>query len=287
MKNLELRALEAIGRPAIFEIPSQHGRAVGDVMIFEPASNRIYLKSSQGIVVEHEDQRFESQELQYSFLPDGRLGNTLARGPGRFLRNATRERDALEIRWQEELRIRPDQNLKAISLYGQPQVRVGNESTFRASRVHLWLDEIPEDPKTQASRPNQDADSKSKVRLVPVKMLAEGNVESASGEQVAERSNATQRMIHFDSERIQAATDHLEVFFTAPLSPSSTDDREGEISADGSETSPGRTKRSLTDSLSSGNSPRDPQETPQPKVALLGRSYTHPACPEWRRIFRR
>lgn len=212
MNHLELKALEAIGQPAIFDLPSQSGYAEAGFMRFEPATNRIVLQDKFRVHLRHENQIFDAKELEYFFEDDGRIGRAKAIGPGKFTRLAEENRAEISASWKQELRIRPDDNLKAISLYGKPSVTVGSDSTFQAHELHLWIDEIEE---------FSAADGEKKDwKIVPTKMLALPFPEQPLDRRQKlsfDNPNYLSQQVLIRSPRLNVGTRRLEVFFSAGL----------------------------------------------------------------------
>lgn len=261
MKNLELHALEAYGQPAILDLPNHRGRAQAEMMIYEPVTGRIYLKDGERVKLIHEEHQIEGLELEYLLTEDGRLGNTLAFGPGRIARVATTEQAGFEASWTEELRIRPDTGSKAISLYGSTHLQLGHEQTFDSHDLHLWIDEVP------VHAPSADDPNKVEWKLVPTKMLATGLPSESAEDAYAQRG------VRFDSPRMAAQTDRLEVFFTAGLV-----DQESNAATPATEPSNGGdatfgSQGSMTPlpiSMESGGTDTYVQRRPQQKLSCSG-----------------
>jgi len=181
--DLEAQRIEAQGTPVAVSAPSERLQARGQRLEYDLTAERISLGGPGEVMLQQGPNEIHAQSLEYESAGPGRLGRVEAKGPG-WLRGRMDDRpnEQLEARWNDALRVRPDDQNHVVSLTGGALLTYGAIGRLDAREVHFWLRELP--PKPNSDQP----------QLRPDRMLARDKV-------------------HVDSQRLSCAVDQLELWF--------------------------------------------------------------------------
>ena len=195
--DLEPQRIEASGTPAQLtawteKADAPGGRvqieARGERLLYDLQAKSIALGGGQEIFLRRGGDELHARNVHYKEAEAGRLGSAEAQGPG-WLRHEVPERpdQQLEVRWNDQLLLRPQGQNQLLSLTGGAELKSQAINRLNADAIHFWLLEKPQGP----SQP---------VKLQPDRMLAIGHVKA-------------------DSPQFSAVVDQLEAWFqqAAPL----------------------------------------------------------------------
>lgn len=184
--DLQPRRVEAQGTPVVIVAPSQDFQARGERAEFDLWNQRVALSGNEEVFLRQGPNEIHARSVVYQPAPNGRLGQAAAQGPG-WLRGhmaagqaADRRDQVLEVRWNDQLRLRPHEQQQVISLSGGADLSFAGMGQLAAREIHFWLNELP--------GPN------NKTVIRPDRMLARQDV----------RLNATQ---------LSGSVDELQVWF--------------------------------------------------------------------------
>lgn len=166
--ELQVEEIFAVGAPAILDSPTRQFHAEAALLGYKPIEKQISMQDDTRVILIHQNLRFEAPSLEYSLIEGRTLGRARSVGPGTLKREATPDQEALEIKWSEEMLLRPHNGLDALSLYGHPVLTLGTESSFEAEKLHVWMREIVLPGAPGANSPES--------KIEPDKMLAEEGV---------------------------------------------------------------------------------------------------------------
>lgn len=214
LDKMQLATMAAYGTPAIISSSRHDLRAEADKLFYDFIKKHIELEDDNNVLLIHKNLRFEAPNLQYDLTSGSELGNARSVGKGRLTRIPSAKETSLEVTWQEELLLRPDDGMHAISLYGKPKVIMNGSGTFSANELHIWLKEVEArgSSSTLGNRSgatpftNAAGESSKKTNIVPGKMLAVGNVKAESPEMIGDVQRLEIFWTQFQSSAVQIAT---------------------------------------------------------------------------------
>ncbi|REJ97148.1 MAG: hypothetical protein DWQ35_02730 [Planctomycetota bacterium] len=210
--QMEPRRVEAAGFPVIGKRVGEDAELRCEHLVYHLDTGTIALKSDDRVRLRRGDDIVEASEVQYQTTDSGAIGELLAAGRG-FLRAKLPGNDDQRVaaNWTKELRLRPHEGQKLLSVLGEAQVEFGQLGKLASDEIWLWLSEQPvaRDAAPRgaavanagANAPVAPEAAAPKMRLAPKKMLAQGRVS-----------------IH--SPQMQAVADRLEMWFVAAKLPS-------------------------------------------------------------------
>ncbi|MBN2217889.1 MAG: hypothetical protein JW719_10995 [Pirellulales bacterium] len=147
--DLEPCRLEAVGRPVVFQFPSQSADGRAGHLEYNLITQDLALDGEpdgQPVFFRHEDRRIEARYLRYwSPEPPWRLGRVAAEGPGWIHASAgNRSGQLFEARWNGQLRVQPFEQNQVISLAGGASLAYGALGQLAADAIHFYLNEMPD-----------------------------------------------------------------------------------------------------------------------------------------------
>ncbi|NLE36852.1 MAG: hypothetical protein GX621_02375 [Pirellulaceae bacterium] len=182
--DLEPARIEAVGDPVAIRAPSMSVAGRGERLEYDLIKGRLLLEGSHPVLLSRGNSFIEAALLQYeSPEPGWRLGRIVAVGPGRIRAEIDDKPDQVfEAKWNQELRVQPQDYNQVISLTGGTELLYGGMGRISAGEIHFYLNEIasPDDPR--------------RFDLRPDRMCAENNVD-------------------LQSPRISGRIDELQVWF--------------------------------------------------------------------------
>ncbi|MBN2022198.1 MAG: hypothetical protein JW809_05345 [Pirellulales bacterium] len=182
--ELEPARLEAQGQPVVIQSPRDDAYAQGEHLDYDLITGRIALDGRQTVFLRRGSNQCQAVSLEYQPpAPGWSFGSLAAAGPGWF-RGLMDDRpdQAVEARWNRELRLQPHEKNQVLSLTGGAVLDYSGVGHMSANEIHFFMNEIP--PKTKADRPT----------LAPDRMRADGDVQ-------------------LDSPRLSGTVDELRVWF--------------------------------------------------------------------------
>jgi hypothetical protein len=218
--------LVARGDPVLVRSPSTASRARCELLSYDIVEKRLRLSGRKQIELNRRRSEVRAQSVDYRLGERGRLGELTADGPGwirvdmtdmgadaRALGDNTPHHAAsaesakpslFTATWQGQLRIRPHEGQKLISLVGQPRLELSALGSMTASEIWLWVEEVPVDQHTSEL---SLATPKPRFTITPRRLLARGAVHVESPELVAD----TEELVGwFHSETEEPASDRIE-----------------------------------------------------------------------------
>lgn len=173
-----LSTFEATGETVQLDVPSNGTFATAARIEYDFVKRRLVLMPgprTQEVQLRHGQTTFRARQLEYELPATGRLGRLWAEGPGEFglVQGEPGKAQTLRAFWQKELRIRPQDDAKVLSLIGRGSVGADGMGGFSADEVHLWVKEHTS-PANAAAAPG--ALGLANAGIQPTRMLAEPNV---------------------------------------------------------------------------------------------------------------
>jgi hypothetical protein len=201
-----LQRITAIGSPAVLEAPASGVEAAAAIMEYSLADRRITLQpdseAKKGQRVTHvslrqHGQHFTARELHYKLGEPDRLGRLWAAGPGelRLLQGRGSAQQAVVARWENELRIQPQEQYQVISLLGAASVTADPLGRFDADELHFWVLEVADEPGSGGER----------VTIVPHRLKAIGGVKLNSVQLDADTSQLEAWFINLPPDPVAPA----------------------------------------------------------------------------------
>ena len=170
--DLRPRRLEAQGRPVVALSRSRDAHARGERLEYDLQTQQISLQGSPGqeAFLRQGPNEIHAQRLEYQFAGPGRMGKLRAQGPGQLKgQPAPNAAGPLLARWNDSLRLRPDQDQQVISLSGNAELNYAGIGQLTAPEIHFWFDELPAEV---ARRTGQPAVRPARMLAVPEVRLA-------------------------------------------------------------------------------------------------------------------
>jgi lipopolysaccharide export system protein LptA len=140
--DLEPRRVEAVGNPVIIRAPSQGGHARCQRLEYELKTGRIVLEGSENVLLHQGTHQIRTKRFDYRPGEAGRLGWLHVAGPG-WLQGSLEDQpqQKYQAQWNEELRMRPQEQNQVVSIVGAAQVRFADAGALAADEIHLWITE--------------------------------------------------------------------------------------------------------------------------------------------------
>ncbi|MCH8921751.1 MAG: hypothetical protein IIA67_01240 [Planctomycetes bacterium] len=212
--------LVARGDPVLVRSPSTGSRARCEQLIYDIDEKRLRLSGRKQVELNRRRSEVRAQSIDYRRGEHGRLGELVADGPGWIradLSDVMLDEDGkpddsadpslFTATWQGQLRIRPHEGQKLISLVGQPRLQLSAVGNMTANEIWLWVEEVPEQQETTTQRGRVRAKAPPQFKLTPRRLLARGAVHVESPELVADTGEL---VAWFHSEEDERATDGVE-----------------------------------------------------------------------------
>ena len=187
--DLEPRRLEARGRPAVINAPSQDMDARAEVFQYDLLTRRLSLHPftedaaapGGAVAVRQGGNEIHAPSIEYQLGEHGQWGQATAPGPG-WVRVEVRDRPGQPVvaRWQQELRLRPQEQEHVLSLLGGAELGYGGFGVLSALEIYFWMRQVPDQPGGRQMQPDR--------------MLA-------------------RQQVRLDSLQLSGAVDQLEVWF--------------------------------------------------------------------------
>lgn len=148
--DLKAERLEARGRPVVITAPSENVVARAKRIEYNLLTKTLSLDGDEPIYLRRGPNELRSRSATYQTAADpDRLGQVVALGPGSFHGQSPDEPEQqVEAVWQDELRIRPQDQFQVLSLIGGAELRSPGKGQLQAKKIFLWLDENPTAPKS-------------------------------------------------------------------------------------------------------------------------------------------
>lgn len=164
--NLQPKRLEAQGRPVTIHAQSQDAHAQGEYLEYDLLGNRMVLRplgetvSAEGatlpdpsreVYVRQGPSEIHAPALEYQLGQGGKLGQAVAAGPG-WLRAETKDHPGkpLTARWNQELRMRPQDGEQVVSLLGGAELSYDAIGKLTAGEIHFWMKQAVVKDRSQA-----------------------------------------------------------------------------------------------------------------------------------------
>ncbi len=140
----QLERLTIIGRPAVLNAPSYGASITGGYLEYHLAENQIIASDEKKVVLKYRQIAFEASEVEYTFGPDGRLGQLWSAAGGVLKGVWGQDKpQPFEIRWGGSLRLRPYEGRHVLSVAGGVSAQMQQYGAAHAGEIHLWLRETP------------------------------------------------------------------------------------------------------------------------------------------------
>jgi lipopolysaccharide export system protein LptA len=204
--NLEPERIEAQGKPVTLAapgaLPKDSVYAQGERLSYNLKTKLVELDGGAEVYLKQGENEIHGKSLKYLQDPakgPKALGSAQVRGPG-WVRAISEDRpgERLEARWNGELNLGPKDGFQVISLTGGAVLDYSGLGKMSADSIYFWLFE------------NLQADSSSRQRIKPVKMLARSNVMLDMNAKPNDAGEATQ---------VNGAFDELKVWFEQKDAP--------------------------------------------------------------------
>lgn len=186
----EVQAIEAYGRPAVLDAPSESLDARGSKLVYEPQIQRITLGGAEEASIRQAGNEIRGFNLQYQAAAEGRIASARAEGPGWMRAHSERQgSESFEARWGKLLHLRPIEGNQVLSLTGGAELTYGRFGTLSGGEIHGWF--------VEKATPGRRG-----PQLIPDRMLARGQVS-------------------LRAEQLSGRVEQLEVWFEKASSPAS------------------------------------------------------------------
>lgn len=193
-QDLLLRRVVATGQPVILTATDREADIVANYVDYDLALNRIIARRPEGVSMTMGQQQFTSNELEYRIREDGAIGPLMANGPGSMTRYV--EGKGFSAKWSKSLSIQPDtEQRKRITLGGQAEITLDQDSTIAGSDMEIWLWELA-NPKTEIQPQPAVAAAEPKSanwKYLPHLLQAKGDVRVDSTQLTGNTENLTLR----------------------------------------------------------------------------------------------
>ncbi|MCO6455051.1 MAG: hypothetical protein J5I93_07100 [Pirellulaceae bacterium] len=226
---MQIDRVVAVGAPVQLNLFSFDSDVRAELLEYRFATRTLHVRDSRGVRLRQQHHHVTAPELEYQLAESAQgLGRLWASGPGQFVSHAAEQGlPPLEASWNGQLRLVPDGQEHVLSLDAGARARLDNLGGFSAQRLYFWLHAVSPTGPAHGPAPPRDTpagDSSSggpaiggpaiggpvtggpkagesrRARIVPSKLLAEGNVA-------------------FDSPQLAGGTQRLEAWFH-PADPS-------------------------------------------------------------------
>ena len=182
--------LVARGDPVLVRSPSTGSRARCEQLTYDLDEKRLRLSGRKQVELTRRRSEVRALNIDYRLSERGRLGELVADGPG-WIRadladvaaddgaapDESTDPSLFTATWQGQLRIRPHEGQKLISLIGKPRLQLSALGSMTASEIWLWVEEVPKP---------QEEDTRPRFKVTPTRLLARGRVHIESPELVAD-----------------------------------------------------------------------------------------------------
>lgn len=203
--SLEPRRITAKGKPVQVRAPSSQVQLDAEHLEYDLTTGRVLLDGEREIHLKQEQNEYHGRTVSYEPSPNGGLGRLAATGPG-WLRSVGSDprRGALEVAFETSLKMRPHEANHVVSVIGKARVKSPAMGEIAGDELHLWLLELPRDPRqpARASRGQSDLLGGGTANALPDRLLAIGPVQF----QTPQLTGETKRLeIWFDPQGMIAA----------------------------------------------------------------------------------
>ena len=203
--SLEPRRLTVKGKPVQVRAPSSQVQLDAEHLEYDLTTGRVMLDGEREIHLKQNQNEYHGRTVSYEPSPNGGLGRLAATGPG-WLRSVGTDprRGALEVVFETSLKMRPHEANHVVSVIGKARVKSPALGEISGDELHLWLLELPKDPRQPArsSRGQSDLLGGGTANALPDRLLAIGPVQF----QTPQLTGETKRLeIWFDPAGMIAA----------------------------------------------------------------------------------
>ena len=167
--KLKLDRVVASGYPVRLVSPRQKAEAWGEQLIFDMDQSMLSLVGTRGVQMTQDGRQVRATRVDYKFdMEDpGRIGQLWAQGPGE-LSGHLGANQPFSARWQEMLKIAPQEQQQVISLFGGVFFGAGLAGQFQSQQLHFYLNEVERPPTPERPKPKRE--------FLPDRLHATGNV---------------------------------------------------------------------------------------------------------------
>ena len=144
-QQLEPKLLRALGHPVIVRSPSNDFEVRTQRLEYDLLRQLIRLSGSESVTLRLNSQLVTTPKLEYELSASGNVGRLWAAGPGKMeTKNHANSTDQFTATWQDELRLRPQNEHHVLSLMGGARLKMAGTGEITAREIHCWL--VPRDP---------------------------------------------------------------------------------------------------------------------------------------------
>ena len=199
--KLGVDKLVAVGHPAKLLAPANQVEVRGHRMEYHFVERLLLLDDPTKVWLRHDGHEVEARRLEYVLAEKGRLGQLRADGPGYLRRSGRTGQQTFTARWKQVLDMRPRDGRHVVSVLDTATIEFEEMGRITSDELYLWLLERPAANDVAASS------GKSDVKVLPDKMLAQGNVLLQSPD------------LHGRTQKLEAWFENVEVGPASPNQP--------------------------------------------------------------------
>ncbi len=167
--SLQIHRFVATGRPATLHAPTEQASARGEHLEYDMIARRVFVRDPVQAMIAHGVYQIQAPWIDYTFGPEGRLGELKTGGPGRLTGVAGQRAEEFAVNWQRELLLQPENGQPVATLREAASVSLEQTGRIAANQMRLWLTETQHDVSGRGS-------TKTRFTIEPKKMLATDNV---------------------------------------------------------------------------------------------------------------
>jgi hypothetical protein len=175
--------LVAQGHPVIVTSPARRAEARGERIQIGLREKRVVINGGTDVMLRYGPNVLRAPAIDYQHASSesgSALGHFRARGPGSlvYVRDPTNPTQALRASWQQSVELGREQGQPVLLMEGRPLFGMVETGAMEADRIKLYLRELQDDALSDGAgaRPPEAPDEKNKLRLVPDRLIAGGNV---------------------------------------------------------------------------------------------------------------
>jgi lipopolysaccharide export system protein LptA len=142
--DLTPQRLEARGKPAVLDAPSERIVSRAERFLYDLAAKSILLDGGQEVYFQQGPNEIHARTLFYQSAGEDHIGRLEAQGPGRLQGQSPEKPDyKLEAEWRDQLRIEPNNQKQRISLTGGALLNFPGFGQLQAQEIFFWFQELP------------------------------------------------------------------------------------------------------------------------------------------------
>ncbi len=151
--DLVPQRIEATGDPVTVSAPNQGVVARGRLLRYDLTNGRIVLEHDREAMLRQRANEIRARRLVYQPDASGELAQMAAEGPG-WLRGYTADQpdDPLEVSWQKEARVAPDEAGQVVTVDGSAWLRFRGVGQLEAETVQFRFEQLPPSPGQEEPR---------------------------------------------------------------------------------------------------------------------------------------